>query len=137
LQTVSNDDTITTEGVDMNVLPNATEARIPIEKLLNYALDFEKDPNKATAFRIALGYTKRNADALIANIYRNIEKYNAIHKGNNGYGEIYEAVMNLTGENGKTANVLTSWIVENGLDFPRLTNVYVTKKKVWGDYGEA
>jgi hypothetical protein len=110
-------------------LPNVDKVVIPIEKLMNYSLDFEKDPNKAVAFKSALGYTKKNADKLVENIQRNIQNYKAVYKNNNGYGDIYEAVINLTGENGKTANVLTSWIVENGLDYPRLTNVYVTKKK--------
>jgi hypothetical protein len=116
----------------MNILPNADKAVIPSEKLINYSLDFEKDPNKAMAFKLALGYTKSNADRLIAHIYRNVQTHNAIYKENNGYGDIYESVMVITGENGKTANVLTAWIIENGLDFPRLTTVHVTKKKVKG-----
>ena len=113
----------------MNVLPQYKQAVIPIEKLTAYSLNFEKDPNKATAFMLSLGYAKNNADKLVRNILQNIHKYNAVYKGNNGYGDIYEIVMSLKGENGKIANVLTSWIVENGLDYPRLSNVYVTKKK--------
>jgi len=116
----------------MNVLPNANKAKIQIEKLVNYSLDFKRDPNKATAFKLALGYTKINFRCLARNILKKIKKHNVVHKGNNGYGEIYEAVMNLTGENGKTANVLTAWIIENGSDFPRLINVYVTKKEITG-----
>jgi len=116
----------------LNMLPNADKAIIPIEKLTNYSLDFDKDPNKATAFKLALGYTKNNADRLIENIYRNMPLYGAIGRGDNGYGELYEVVINITGENGKTANVLTAWIIENGLDVPRLVNAYVTKKKVTG-----
>jgi hypothetical protein len=114
----------------MNVLPYANNAVIPIEKLLRYSLAFEKDPNKASAFYLALGYTKKNAEKLVENIYQNIQNFNSVDKGNNGFGQLYEVVMSLTGENGRTANVLTSWIIENGLDYPRLTNVYVTKKKI-------
>ncbi len=116
----------------MNLLPNADKAVIPIEKLTRYSLNFDKDPNKAIAFRVALGYTKETAELLRHNIYANISRFNVIVKGNNGFGDIYESIMRLVGENGKTANVLTSWIVENGTDFPRLTNVYVTKKKAGG-----
>jgi hypothetical protein len=111
-------------------LPNAEKAVIPIEKLTGYSLNFDREPNKALAFMLALGYVQSNAPKLVCNITDNIEKYNAVHKGNNGYGEIYELVMNLLGENGKNANVLTAWIIESGTDFPRLTNVYVTKKTV-------
>jgi outer membrane lipoprotein-sorting protein len=121
---------INTGSKIMNILPNADKAIIPIEKLLNYSLDYDKDPNKATAFHLALGYSKKNAGKLIENIKSNIQKYSAIHKGNNGYGDIYELVLNLKGENGKNANVLTAWIVDNGVDIPRLMNVYVTKKDV-------
>jgi len=114
------------------MLPNAEKAVIPTEKITNYSLDFDKDPNKATAFKLALGYNKNNADMLIDNIYRNIPFYNAYSRGNNGYGELYEVVINITGANGRNANVLTAWIVENGTDIPRLVNAYVTKKKVAG-----
>ncbi|MCL2755271.1 MAG: hypothetical protein FWD35_06125 [Oscillospiraceae bacterium] len=116
-------------------LPNVDKAVIPIEKLLNYSLDFDKDPNKALAFMLSLGYVKANAKKVIENILQNIENYNAVYKGHNGYGEIYEAIITLTGENRKTANVLTAWIIENGTDFPRLINVYVTNKKR-GGYNE-
>jgi hypothetical protein len=112
------------------MLPNAGEAVIPIEKLINYSLNFKKDPNKATAFKLALGYTKINAGGLARNILENVRSHSVIHKGNNGYGEIYEAVMNLTGENGKAANILTAWIIENDVNFPRLVNTYVTRKEI-------
>ena len=115
-----------------DVLPNADKAIIPMEKLLGYSLNFDRDPNKTVAFKLSLGYTIKNADKLVENIHRNLTKYKAVFKGSNGYGDIYEVVMNLTGEHGSQANVLTSWIVENGHNYPRLTNVYVTKKKPVG-----
>ena len=117
----------------MNILPNADNAVIPFEKLTKYSLDFDKNPDKAEAFRLAMGYNKKNSDKLIENIYQNIQRFEAVSKGNNGYGDVYEIVMNMTGENRRSANVLTTWIIENGTDFPRLTNVYVTKKKVRGE----
>jgi len=112
------------------VLPNSKNSVIPIEKLTNYSLDSSKDWNKAEAFRLALGYTVNNADLLVVNIRQSTDKFAAVSKGNNGFGDIYECVMNIVGANGKRANVLTSWIIESGTDYPRMTNVYVTKKKV-------
>jgi hypothetical protein len=41
--------------------------------------------------------------------------------------------MTLTGENQKTANVKTAWIIDNGKKEPRLTSAYVTSKKRDGD----
>ena len=40
---------------------------------------------------------------------------------------MYEYVMELKGENGKKANVMTAWIDDGGEK--RLTSVYVTRKK--------
>ena len=118
----------------MNTLPNYKNAIIPDEKFINYALDFTKSPNKAEAFKSVLGYTKTNANKLIDEIYANIGFYEAISKGNNGYGELYEVILKLKGANGNYANVLTSWIVENGKNYPKLTSSYITKKKLRGEY---
>ena len=113
----------------MNLLPRHESAVIQMEKLTNYALDFGKDPDKAEAFRRALGYTQRNAKQLADNVRENLHNFEVVFKGNNGFGDLYECVMRLTGANGREANVLTGWIVENGTDFPRLTTLYVTKRK--------
>ena len=67
--------------------------------------------------------------SLIDNIKQHIKDAAVSYKGNNGFGDIFESVMTLVGENGKSANVLTSWIIETGFDYPRLTNIYVTRKK--------
>lgn len=40
----------------------------------------------------------------------------------------YEQIIEITGANGKKANVLTAWIESK--DGKRLTSIYVTKKKV-------
>jgi len=124
------DDIIGIEDKTMDILPKYEDAVIPQEKFTKYALDSDKDPDKATAFRMALGYTQENSDLLIENIRHNIPNFESVFKGNNGFGDTYECVMNLKGENGKTANVVTSWIIENGDNFPRLTSAYVTNKKM-------
>jgi len=114
----------------MTILPNAEKAVIPIEKFTQYALDPIKEPNKAMAFQRALGYNKSNADELAFNIYKNLPLHNAVEKGDKGFGMQYEVVMNLTGANNKSANVLTSWINDNQKNEMRLTSAYITKKKV-------
>ena len=50
-------------------------------------------------------------------------------KKTNDQGQLYEYVMTLKGPNGKSANVCTGWIIENGKTEPRLTSAYVTKKE--------
>ncbi|MCL2171682.1 MAG: hypothetical protein FWB71_05955 [Defluviitaleaceae bacterium] len=116
----------------MSVLPQADRAIIPIEKFTKYSLSPERDFNKATAFQIALGYTIEDSDMLISEIRRNILNFIATPKGHNGHGKTFECIMSIAGKNGNQANILTSWIIDDGMDFPRLTNCYVTKKKARG-----
>ena len=104
----------------MNILPNAKKAIIPIEKFTQYALDPMKEPNKAIAFEKALGYTKNNANELIQNILENLPLFGAVSKGDKGFGMQYESILNLSGPNGKNANVLTGWIVDNQTHQTRL-----------------
>lgn len=101
---------------------------IPERKLTGYALDPEKAPDKAKAFKLALGYDQSNADELMQNIIDHVDENKLVEKGDAGYGMLYQSVIQLTGPNGKQANVMTAWIDENGKK--RLTSVYVTNKKV-------
>lgn len=101
---------------------------IPKRKLTGYALDPQKAPDKAKAFELALGYNQSNAETLTQNIITHADETKFVEKGDSGYGMRYEYIMELTGLNGKKANVLTAWIRENGK--LRLTSVYVTERKV-------
>ena len=107
-------------------------AKIPEEKFTKYALDPIRQPDKARAFRDALGYTIDNYQELIENIQTHFDESSMMLKAEDKFGKRYELVMNLTGANGKTANVCTAWIKENENAETRLTSVYVTKKKVTG-----
>ena len=111
----------------MNILPRADEAVIPVEKFTEYALNPDRQPNKAVAFELALGYNADNADRLILQIRRGLTKFPALAKSNIGYGMRYEVMMDITGVNGKTAKVLTSWIDDELNGEMRLTSVYVDK----------
>lgn len=114
---------------DIMVLPNYDKAVIPIEKFTQYALNPEKDKNKAEAFEKALGYNLNNAEELIKNIRSNLNKYNAVEKDDKGFGKRYEVLMTLIGENKKIANVKTAWIIDNKTEETRLTSAYVTSKE--------
>ena len=108
-------------------LQRPPEAVIPIEKLTQYALNPEKDTNKAEAFQLALGYTKENVNELIQQIYDRLPDYPAKEKPDNGWGKRYEVKMDLAGPNGKTAKVITAWIDDKNTGEMRLTSVYVDK----------
>lgn len=98
---------------------------IPEQKFKGYAL---KEPDKAKAFKAALGYDLTNAEDLIQNIVDHIDESKFVQKTDKGHGMRYEYIMRIVGANGKEANVLTAWIEEGkGL---RMTSVYVTERKV-------
>ena len=101
---------------------------VPMAKFTGYALNPEKDINKATAFKAALGYDISNADELITNIFDHVDESKLVPKDDIGYGMRYEYVVQMVGANGKKANVLTAWIQDGKKK--RLTSVYVTEKKV-------
>ena len=101
---------------------------LPVSKFTGYALNPNKDIDKATAFKKALGYEMSNADDLIDNILDHVDERNLVPKTDKGFGMLYEYIVQLTGPNGKKANVLTAWIQDGKKK--RLTSAYVTEKKV-------
>jgi len=109
----------------MNMLPKVDKAFIPIEKLTKYALNPDCDQDKVIAFELALGYKLDNYEELRQNIYKNLKNYEALPKGHNGFGEIYEVTMNLIGANGKTAKVLTVWIDDDETGEMRLVTLHI------------
>ncbi len=104
-------------------------SHIPVSKLVDYALNREHSDgrDKAIAFERALGYNKTNYQDLMDNILRNLANYPAVFKGKNQYGEKYEVAMELTGPNGKTAKVLTAWLVDQD-GKAKLVSVYVDRR---------
>ena len=106
-------------------LPRYDSAVIPREKFTGYALNPDKDPDKARAFKKALGFTMDNADDLIEQINEKLQKYEAVEKGDRGWGMTYEVIMDITGPNKKTAKVLTAWIDDKSNGEMRLTTVHV------------
>nr|DAI69726.1 MAG TPA: minor capsid protein [Caudoviricetes sp.] len=105
-------------------------AKIPDEKLTEYALNFEHPigKEKAKAFKEALGYTKESYTDLKTKILDSFDEKELVYKREDKYGKRYEQIMQITGPNGKTANVLTAWIKDNDNAEPRLTSIYVDKR---------
>lgn len=112
------------------ILPNADRAFIPIEKLKGYALNLthEKGMHKAIVFDEVLGYNTGNFEMLISRIQEGIYKFPATFKGHTAYGDRYEIIMHIEGANGRTAKVVTGWIIDEETGFPRLTTAYIPKK---------
>lgn len=114
-------------GSRLASLPNLAAAVMPVEKFTKYALDKHHPGggrDKAIAFERALGYNIENHQELIDNIRANLKNAPAVLKGRNQYGDKFEVVLELTGPGGKTARVLTAWLVDKD-GKPRLVSVYV------------
>lgn len=100
-------------------------ATINERKFTEYALNPIKQPDKARAFKEALGYDLSNYQLLEKQLRKNFDKTSLKFKGSDEYGKKYELLYVLTGENGKTAKVMTGWIDDSN-DF-RLVTLYVDK----------
>ena len=107
-------------------LPNAERAVIEIEKLLTYSLNPEHEvgKHKATVFRAALGITLDDAGWLREIILQKVVDAEAVRGPASPFGEKYVVDMEVE-RAGRKAIVRTAWIVEAGIDFPRLTSCYV------------
>jgi hypothetical protein len=81
--------------------------------------------HKARVFESALGITLANSDVLRQAILSAADNSDGAEPlGNNGHGEIYILRVPLQTQKG-IATVLTSWIVRDGEDFPRLITYYI------------
>lgn len=115
----------TAAGQNIIPLPRYEAAVLPDAKFSQYALNPDRAPDKARAFKLALGYDLTNYQDLIANIYRHLPEFPAKMQSDIGYGMRYEVIMQLKGPNGKTAKVLTGWIDDKKTGEMRLTTVHI------------
>lgn len=111
---------------DQPRLPRASEARIPTDKLVAYALDpsHERGQHKARVFASALGITARDWRYLHEQILGALA--GGVVRGTRitPFGIAYEVVVMIDGVNGRTAPVVTTWMVERDAA-PRLTSIWV------------
>lgn len=110
----------------MPVLPNAEFAFVPLEKLTDYALNPEHPvgKHKATVFEAVLGITIADADYLRDKIMEAALTQEAIPTRLDEFGQRYQIEFEIE-RNGRTATILTSWILEPNELLPRLTSCYV------------
>lgn len=110
-------------------LPNAERAVLEPDKFTKYL--FNKDnPRgyaKGVAFTSRLGYDIDSWDGLMEEIQSHAVLFPARQKGDAGHGMKYEQQMILYGKTGSPANVVVSWIDEDGI--PRMTSAYIKEAK--------
>ncbi len=121
-----------TKGSSNQSMPNHSKATTPIEKFVNYSLDYN-NPNavgKAEAYERALGYTKSNAQGLVSQIHNAVTSGTAkpYQVSETEYGIKYKYRISVTGPNGKTKNVIAVYQIDKGSSTPRLVTNYVEGK---------
>ncbi|MFI3254444.1 MAG: phage minor head protein [Eubacteriales bacterium] len=118
---------VTPENYTYDLLPKLDKICVPVGKLTGYSLNMNHKGGKNKAFRLKekLGYDLTNYEHLLDNIISNVNKHQALEKGDLGYGMRYEVIIPMTGPNGQNANVLTGWIDSDETGEMSLTNVYI------------
>lgn len=108
-------------------LPSAEQARIPVEKLRDYALNPEHSTggHKARVFASALGIGRADWTYLRDQILDRVVRapVTAI-RPKPPYGVEYEVRIEIDGRNGETHRVITGWLATD-TDAPRLVTLYV------------
>jgi hypothetical protein len=107
-------------------IPNGDRAELGT-KVEDYSLNsrHRQGQHKARVFESVLGITPANADVLRTALrHAAANSEDAMHKGNNGYGDLYELRFSLVTPKAR-AMVLSAWIVRNGEDFPRLITCFI------------
>jgi len=124
-----------------DVLPNIQMAELDGRKLSDYSLNPEHPGNngKADGWR-ALGYDVDNPEGrrAAARELRGLICDELLARGkvaesrDTAYGPSHRVVSDLTGPNGRHANLITCWLIEDcaGLSVPRLTTVWVQPHRV-------
>ena len=103
---------------------------IPKEKFTDYLLSSTHSvgKHKAKVFKAALGYTIDNWEDLLDNILDNFDETKLIETERIKAGIKYNCIMNLTGPNGNTCPVKTTWILRPETDTYQLVTAIVQKE---------
>ena len=113
-------------------LYNVSLAKFDSGKLVNYSMDFDKEPNKARAWKEALGFEKNHAELVEKQIMAWLPEIAAVRKDADKWGERFAVDIPINGLNGKMVDVRSAWIydMKNGKisTKPRLTSVYIPKR---------
>ncbi len=104
-------------------LPNAENALIATEKLLEYLLDEENSKGKSTFFN-RYGYFKDNYEVLIQDL-KSVALHGQITKQEETkFGVKFVIEMELITANNRTATISSVWMIDNESEFPRLITAY-------------
>lgn len=118
----------------MAKLPNCQYAEVDIVKLESYCLNLNhvaKVPGKssgrdhALVFQRVLGIEQHHANVLKNELLKIAQELDATEKNADKHGQRYEIRFPMTGPSGRTAEVISAWILEWEGRGPRLSSCYV------------
>jgi len=105
-------------------LLNLQKAIIPQEKVKNYLLSPVHPVGRHKArFFYSLGYTQNNWESL-ENDLRKLDISQAEMTGETEYGTKFEIRGSIKGPGGRTANIITGWIILHGEEVTRFVSAY-------------
>ena len=110
-----------------NALPNYQNAVIPSNKLERYSLDptHARGKHKAIVFKSALGFDQSNWETLKQSIFDELPYHKAAATKEDSWGKRYKVLLSIEGPNGNTADVVVTWIIKAGTDYPSLDSTWV------------
>jgi hypothetical protein len=111
-------------------IPNADRAQIGQRKLEDYLLSHTHPVgrNKAVFF-MSLGYSASDWQRLEADLRSQHLPQDATATVATRFGQKYEIRAELVGPSGRTAEVVSVWIVRTNEDFPRLVTVLPGRRR--------
>lgn len=106
-------------------IPNAENAVVDIRKLRDYCLNPEHDEgkHKARLFLSILGMTADNAEELRQILLEVVKTQEARLGRQDEFGQRYTLDFPLEWQN-RSGIIRSGWMIEHGLDIPRLTTCY-------------
>ena len=106
-------------------IPGADRASVDSFKVRNYLLapDHPIGRHKARFFA-SLGYDRTNWAEFAAELYKCAQQDNAEIHDASGYATKYSIASPMTGPSGRSAVILSIWIVRYDETFPRLVTAY-------------
>lgn len=117
-------------SIHQNALPNYANAIIPENKLLKYSLDptHPRGKHKAIVFKSALGFDQSNWELLKQSILDELPYHEALATKEDEHGKRYKTIFPIEGPNGNTQDVIVTWIIKVGRDYPSLDSTWVKKR---------
>ena len=106
-------------------LPQVERAVVEPTKIRDYLLSASHPVGRFKAqFFVALGYSQERWDILAADLKRHAEVGIATEREMSPYGQKFEVRGRLVGPSGRTAEIISVWMILRGMDAPKLITAF-------------